>query len=60
MSAAIESLKGSLDKQEQYSKRNCLLIHVLQESRNEYMDELVIDTIKEKMREKIKKDEIDE
>ena len=27
MSATIESLKGCLDRQEQYSRRNCLLIH---------------------------------
>ena len=29
MSTTIESLKGCLDRQEQYSKRNCLLIHGL-------------------------------
>ena len=27
MSATIESLRGCLDRQEQYSRRNCLLIH---------------------------------
>ena len=31
ISATIESLKGSLDRQEQYSRRNCLLIHGLPE-----------------------------
>ena len=59
MSATIESLKGCLDRQEQYSRRNCLLIHGLPESKNENTDELVIDTIKEKMGEEIKKNEID-
>ena len=59
MSVTIESLKGSLDRQEQYSRRNCLLIHGLPESKNENTDELLIDTIKEKMGEEIKKDEID-
>ena len=59
MSATIESLKGCLDRQEQYSRRNCLLIHGLPESKNENTDNLVIDTIKEKMGEEIKKNEID-
>ena len=59
MSATIESLKGSLGIQEQYSRRNCLLIHGLPESRNENTDKLMIDTIKEKMGEEIKRDEID-
>ena len=55
MSATIESLKGCLDRQEQYSKRNCLLIYGLPESKNKNTDELVIDKIKEKMREKLKR-----
>ena len=59
MSATIESLKGYLDRQEQYSRRNCLLTHGLPESKNENTDELVIDTIKEKMGEELEKDEID-
>ena len=59
MSATIESLRGCLDRQEQYSRRNCLLIHGLPESKNENTDELVIDTTKEKMGEEIEKNEID-
>ena len=51
--------QGCLDRQEQYSIKNCLLIHGLSESENENADELVIDAIKEKMVEEIKKDEID-
>ena len=57
-SGTIESLKGSLDRQQQYSRRNCLLINGLLESKNENTNELVIDTIKEKMREEIEKVEI--
>ena len=53
MSVTIESLKGSLDRQEQYSRRKCLPIHGLLESRNKNTDELVIEAIKEKMEEKI-------
>ena len=59
MSATIESLKGCLDRQEQYSRRNCLLIHGLPESKNENTNELVIDTIKEKMGEEIEQNDID-
>ena len=33
MSATIESLKRCLDRLEQYSRRNCLLIHGLPESK---------------------------
>ena len=58
MSPTIESLKGCLDRQEQYSKRNCLLIHCLSELKNGNTDELVIDRIKGKMGEEIEKDEI--
>ena len=43
VSVTIELLKGSLDRQEQYSRRNCLLIHGLPESRNKNTDELGID-----------------
>ena len=59
MSATTKSLKGSLDRQEQYSKRNLFLIHGLLKSRKDNKDELVIDTIKEKIGKEIKKDEID-
>ena len=59
MSATVESSKGRLDRQEQYSRRNCLLIHGLPESKKVNTDELVIHTIKEKIGEEIKKDEID-
>ena len=38
MSATIHSFKVSLDRQEQYSRRNCLLIHGLPENRNQNTD----------------------
>ena len=59
MSETLESLKGCLDRKEQYSRRTCLLIHGLAESKQENTDELVIDTIKEKMGEEIEKNETD-
>ena len=39
MSATIESLAGNLDRQEQYSRKSCLLIHGLLESKNQNTDE---------------------
>lgn len=56
MSGTKESLKGSLNRQEQHSTKNCLLIHSLPEWRNKNTHALVIDTVKEKMGEEIKKD----
>ena len=59
MSATVESLKDSLDREDQHSRRNWLLIHGLPESRNKNTDELVIDIIKEKLKEETKKSKID-
>ena len=55
MFAIIHSLKVILDKQKQYYKRNCLLIHGLPEKRNENTDQIVIQALKEKMKEEIRK-----
>lgn len=55
MFAIIHSLKVILDKQKQYYKRNCLLIHGLAEERNENTDQIVIQALKEKMKEEIRK-----
>ena len=47
MSKRVDSLSGQVDKHEQYSRRNCLLLHVIPESKNEKTDDLSIDTISE-------------
>ena len=54
MSTNIHLFKVSLDRQEQYSKINCLLIHRLSKTRNENTDQNVIETLKEKMGVEIK------
>ena len=59
VSVTIEYLRGSLDRQEHYSSRNCLLIHGLLESTNKNTNKLVIETIKVQMGKKVKQDEID-
>ena len=39
ISNEIEVLKNSLDRQQQYSRRNCVLIHGIPEQKGEDMDE---------------------
>ena len=39
MSNEIELLKNSLDRQQQYSRRNCILIHEIPEEKGEDTDE---------------------
>ena len=46
-------MPASLNRQEQYSKRNCLLSHGSPENKNENNDQIVIETLKEKLGEKI-------
>ena len=42
-------IEQQIDRQEQYSRSNCLLIHGIEERRHEVTDELVIQTIKSEM-----------
>ena len=42
-----KTLSGQAEKQEQYSRRNCLLLHDIPENRNEKTDDLCIATINE-------------
>ena len=39
----LENVNNVLDKQEQYSRRHCLLLHELDESNNDIADDLVIE-----------------
>ena len=61
MSNQIEELTRKVDRQEQYSRRNCILIHRLAEPKaeiTENTDELVIKTLKEEMDEEISLEDI--
>ena len=42
-------IEQQIDRQEQYSRRNYLLIHGIEERRHEVTDEVVIQTIKSEM-----------
>lgn len=59
MEKKIEDLERKVDRQEQYSRRNCILIHGIPESPNEDTDTKVIDTIKEHLDISITEEDID-
>ena len=42
MSKRVDSLSGQVDKQEQYSRRNCLLLHGIPRNNNEKTDNLCL------------------
>ena len=46
LSTKVEKLEKLQDQQEQYSRRNCLLIHGIAEEKEEITDEVIINTLK--------------
>ena len=59
MAGISDNLSLCLDRQEQYSRRNCLLLHNIPETSNENTDDLVIKTVNEELLEAITINEID-
>ena len=57
MNERIEELENKIDRQEQYSRRNCILIHGIAENKEENTDQQAIRFINENL--DIKIDEID-
>ena len=55
----IDKLEHLVDRQEQYSRYNCLLVHGIVETNNENTDDLVLKTINEKLDVDITKNKID-
>ena len=49
LSTKIEKLEKLQDKQEQCSRRNCLVVHEIAEEKEEITDEMVINTLNEKL-----------
>ena len=49
LSTKIEKLEKLQDQQEQYSRRNCLLVHGIAEEKEEITDEVIINTLNEKL-----------
>ena len=55
----VETMDRSLDRHEQYSRRNCLLIHGVKENEKEDTDEVVIEFFEKEMEEKLSANDID-
>ena len=49
MNAKTEKLQRIVGRQEQYSRRNCLLLHFIAQGEPENPDDLVLETLNEKM-----------
>ena len=45
----IDKLSSLVDRQEQYSRRNCILIHSVKKNQNEDTDKVVVNKIKSKI-----------
>ena len=59
MAQRIDKLVNLVDRQEQYLRRNCLLVHGIVETNDENTDDLVLKTINEKLDVNITESEID-
>ena len=49
LSSKISKLEKQADQQEQYSKRNCLLVHGIKEVRGKKTDDIIIETISQNL-----------
>ena len=59
LNVRLDKADRALDCQEQYSRRNCLLIHGIDEENQENTDEVVINVLKKEMDEEITHQDID-
>ena len=59
MSNQLETLKESLDRQQQYSRRNCILIHGKSDQKGEDVDEQALKMIGEELGEAVEKSDLD-
>ena len=55
----VETMDRSLDHHEQYSRKNCLLIHGVKENEKDDTDEVVIEFFQKEMKEKLSVNDID-
>ena len=54
-----EDLEKKMEKQEQYSRRNCILIHGLKEQKNKSTDDKVVELFGEELNEDILLSDLD-
>ena len=59
MDKKIDDLNRVIDRYEQYSRRNCILVHGVKESENEDTDTVVAETFNELLQEKLTDVDID-
>ena len=55
----VESLEKASDDHEQYSRRNCLLIHGIDEGKDKALDDVVVNMLEDKLKFEILKKHID-
>ena len=59
MSNELEELKNSLEQQQQYSRRNCILIHRISEQKGRDTDEQALKIITEELGEIVENSDLD-
>ena len=59
LNVRLDKIDRALDRQEKYSRRNCLLIHDIDEEKLENTDAVVINILNKEMDEDIKHQDID-
>ena len=59
MAQRIDKLENLVDQQEQYSRRNCLLVHGIAETNDKNTDDLAVKTINERLAVNITESKID-
>ena len=59
MSNELEVLKNSLDRQQQNSRQNCILVHGISEQKGEDTDEQALKIIREESGETVEKYDLD-
>ena len=52
-SMKVEDLEKKMDSQEQYSRRNCILIHGLKERKNKSTDDRILKSFREELNEDV-------
>ena len=55
----LKDVEQNVDRQEQYSRRNCLIIHRIKEERNENTDDIVLKFIQDDLQEEINIEDLD-
>ena len=58
MGASIKSLDEKIDEQQQYSRRNCLLVHGIKEEKDEDVEKVVMDVLNTKLAAGVKEMEV--